>query len=123
MQDIPSKTGCALVLRRVTRRLEVLVAAIARRDAISENPISDDDMPAELVPLVGAVNELVERLQRALAAQKRFVSDAAHQLRTPLAAVKLQLDNLHNVSTEPADTARLDDLVRGVDRATRADPA
>lgn len=107
-----------LVLRRVTRRLEVLVAAIARRDATSENPISDDDMPSELVPLVGAVNELVERLQRALAAQKRFVSDAAHQLRTPLAAVKLQLDNLHNVSTEPADTARLDDLVRGVDRAT-----
>ena len=106
-----------LVLRRVTRRLESLVAAIARRDANSDTPISDDDMPTELVPLVGAVNELVDRLQQAIASQKRFVSDAAHQLRTPLAAVKLQLENLRGVIAAPEDTKRLDPLVRGVDRA------
>ncbi|NKB48822.1 MAG: HAMP domain-containing protein [Alphaproteobacteria bacterium] len=106
-----------LVLRRVTRRLESLVTAIAHRHINSDTPISDSDMPAELVPLVGAVNDLVDRLQRALAAQKRFVSDAAHQLRTPLAAVKLQLGNLHHAAPGETDTKRLDDLARGVDRA------
>jgi signal transduction histidine kinase len=106
-----------LVLRRVTRRLEALVTEIAQRDTTSDTPISGDDMPAELVPLVGAVNDLVDRLQRALAAQKRFVSDAAHQLRTPLAAVKLQLANLHHTAADDAETARLDALASGVDRA------
>jgi two-component system OmpR family sensor kinase len=52
------------------------------------------DIPTEIVPLIAAINQLVERYRQALETQRRFVADAAHELRTPLAALQIQTDNL-----------------------------
>ncbi len=68
-------------------RLEV---ATRRRDDLSQ--LDGNRAPAEVRPLIDAVNDLLERLKQVMAAQKRFVADAAHQLRTPLAGLKTQVE-------------------------------
>ncbi|TAG50007.1 MAG: sensor histidine kinase [Betaproteobacteria bacterium] len=71
----------------------------------------------ELLPVVEALNELMERLRRVLDNQQRFVRDASHQLRTPLAVLKVQVQNAREGHGSPA--AALAELDQSVDRATR----
>ena len=75
-------------------------------------------MPEELQPLVASLNGLLARLSDALAAQRRFTADAAHELRTPLAALKLQLDLARRDGNASNGAAALDDLEAGVARAS-----
>jgi two-component system OmpR family sensor kinase len=82
------------VIGRSLKRLERLAGEIAERGVGSRGPLSIAGVPIEVLPLVKAMNILIGRLQQALGQQKRFVSDAAHELRTPLAALQIQLDNL-----------------------------
>ena len=56
------------------------------------SPIDDAIAPLEVAPLVGAVNDLLLRLNRSIETQKRFLADAAHQLKTPLAGLRMQAD-------------------------------
>ena len=72
------------------RPLHRLAAAIQRRHPTALEPVGSDRLPAELIPLVHALNDLLARLGQALDNQRRFVADAAHELRTPLTAVRLQ---------------------------------
>ncbi len=74
---------------RGLRPLTTLAAAIEARDQSNLTPVPELDLPYEARVLVSRINELLARLERALAAQRRFVADAAHQLRTPLAALLL----------------------------------
>lgn len=71
------------------RRLERAVASRTDRD---RSPMAVEGVPGELQPLLQSINELLERLDLALTLQSRFVSDAAHQLKTPMAALKTQLE-------------------------------
>jgi two-component system OmpR family sensor kinase len=80
-------------------------------------PIAERGVPEELQPLVVSLNGLLARLSEALAAQRRFTADAAHELRTPLAALKLQLDLARRGGTSNGAGA-LDDLDAGVARAS-----
>jgi two-component system sensor histidine kinase TctE len=64
--------------------------AMRRRDDLSR--LDETKAPAEVRPLIDAVNDLLERLKQAMRAQKRFIADAAHQLRTPLAGLKTQVE-------------------------------
>ncbi|MEO7742581.1 MAG: sensor histidine kinase N-terminal domain-containing protein [Usitatibacter sp.] len=70
-------------------RLRLAVAARSHRDW---SPIVADDVPAEVRPLLDSINDLVGRLDRALTLQNRFISDAAHQLKTPVTVLKAQLE-------------------------------
>ncbi|HKK01698.1 MAG TPA: ATP-binding protein [Desulfuromonadales bacterium] len=70
--------------------LRQVAAAVGERTPSALAPLPAQDLPPELRPLVEALNELLGRLDAALAAQRRFVADAAHELRTPLTAVQLQ---------------------------------
>jgi two-component system sensor histidine kinase TctE len=72
------------------RPLERLQSAIRDRSHRDLRPLNERDSPEEVRPLIRAINDLLERLGRALAVQQRFVGDAAHQLRTPLAGLKTQ---------------------------------
>ena len=65
-----------------------------------------------------SLNALLARLDSALGAQRRFTADAAHELRTPLAALKLQLDLARRANDQPARAAAYDDLNAGVERAS-----
>ena len=81
-------------LNRALRPLSALSDELAARSVSATKPIVLDSVPAEVAPLVASMNGLIDRLQAAVEAQKRFVADAAHELRTPLAAMQIEVDNL-----------------------------
>ncbi len=72
--------------------LEDLRAELAARSPRDLGPVAEDRAPVEVRPLVQALNDLLRRLAESIDAQQRFVADAAHQLRTPLAALQAQVD-------------------------------
>jgi two-component system OmpR family sensor kinase len=83
-----------LIWRLVGQEMKVLestASAVARRTPESLEPIATRSVPAEIQPLVLALNGLLGRLGAALSRQRQFIADAAHELRTPLTALKLQL--------------------------------
>ena len=98
--------------------LDTMSRAVAKRRPDAMAPLNERDMPEELRPLAASLNDLLTRLDAALASQRRFTADAAHELRTPLAALKLQLDLARRARDVPARTAAYDDLDAGVSRAS-----
>lgn len=107
-----------LVIDRLIRRLDRLAASVAERQVTSKEPIPVDDVPRELAPFIRAINDLLFRLQASMEQQRRFVSDAAHELRTPLAALKLQVGNVRSIANTLAVKERLDEVDQGVTRAS-----
>ena len=105
-------------LRRVLGRLGTLASTIAERGADARQPIPVDQVPIEVEPLVSAMNQLISRLQKSIELQKQFVSDAAHELRTPLAALRLQIDNLMLERDDAVTDAALPELASGVGRTS-----
>jgi two-component system OmpR family sensor kinase len=83
------------------------------------NPLSLDRVPKEITPFVRAINRLLSRTQDTIDRQRRFIADASHELRTPVAALSLLSENLHNAEQEPERTKRLDLLQQGLDRLNR----
>jgi signal transduction histidine kinase len=109
-----------LIWLSVTRGLAPLKqvrAEIGRRDAGSLEPLDSSRLPDEVAPLVDTLNDLLVRLAEALAAQGRFVADAAHELRTPLTAVRLQAQLTRQSRSEEEREASISHLIAGVDRA------
>jgi two-component system sensor histidine kinase TctE len=105
-----------VVVQRATRPVRELSAQIVARPAGDLTPIATDTAPRELLPLIEATNQVMARLARLVAHQKRFVRDASHQLRTPLAVLKTQVQSARRGDVEP-DTA-LGEIGHTVDRAT-----
>ena len=99
--------------------LQRLALEVRRRDSDSLQALSADDLPDEVLPLVQSLNALLDRLGAALAAQRHFVGDAAHELRSPLTALKLQVQVLRRAPDDLARDAAAQALNAGVDRATR----
>jgi two-component system OmpR family sensor kinase len=97
--------------------LTAITAALGTREAGSLQPMPETGLPAEVQPLVRALNDLLRRLAAALESQRRFVADAAHGLRTPLTAVQLQLENLDRARTPEDRAAAIEQLKAGVPRA------
>lgn len=92
---------------------------LAQRQADDLSPVNDAQLPDEVQPLVSELNLLFERVQRAFDAQQHFVADAAHELRSPLAALRLQLQGLQRAGDDTARAAAVERLSAGIDRATR----
>ncbi len=110
-----------LVWRIVGRALEPLdrlARSVGSRSSTALDPIAVDGAPEEALPLVRSLNDLLARLGAALAAQRAFVADAAHELRTPLAALRLQAQLVQRAREPSEQAAALDDLLAGLDRAT-----
>jgi len=99
--------------------LETMSRAVAKRQPDAMAPLAERGLPQELRPLAASVNALLARLGDALNAQRRFTADAAHELRTPLAALKLQVELVERASDDTARAAALAELEAGVDRASR----
>jgi two-component system sensor histidine kinase TctE len=81
-----------LALARGIKPLNQLEGRIRARKPDDLSALDDSAVPQEVAPLVGAVNDLLERLKDSIATQKRFLADAAHQLKTPLAGLRMQAD-------------------------------
>lgn len=99
--------------------LERLRGAIAGRGAANLAPVSIERSTVELQPMIDELNRLLARLQDSFARERRFTADAAHELRTPLAALRIQAENALAAGDEPARRQALGNLLHGVDRATR----
>ena len=99
-------------LQRVTRALDT-------RHPEALDPLPDNRLPQEVAPVVRALNALLKRLATALDNQKAFVADAAHELRTPLAAVQIQAQLVARAKDDASRKEALDDLQAGITRATR----
>ncbi|SDV51620.1 ATP-binding protein [Chitinasiproducens palmae] len=111
-----------LIWRVVGRELGPLGALARALDARAPGslaPLAPRRRVQELAPLVDALNGLLERLNAALDRQKGFVAAAAHELRTPLAAVRIQAQLLERASDDDERRTALADLRGGIARATR----
>lgn len=98
-----------LVWFSVTNGLQPLSrmrANLNARDGADLDPVSDDGVPYELMPVVSAFNDLLGRVQAGATAQHQFLADVAHQLRTPLAGMKLQLEWLVQRHAGDSETVR-----------------
>ena len=85
---------------------------------LTEKDIPDASLPDEIRPLVAALNDLMRRMEEVLKTEKMFTDHAAHELRTPLAAIKVQAQVALRTAEGPQRQRMLEDLVSGVDRAS-----
>ena len=90
---------------------------VAQRAASDLSPLSATGMPEEVQPLVGELNALFGRVRETFEAQQHFVADAAHELRSPLTALKLQLQAATRAQDEAARQAAVQQLGAGIERA------
>jgi two-component system OmpR family sensor kinase len=100
------------------RPLYRIAADIQRRHPGALEPVPTDNLPAEITPLVRALNELLARLAQTIDHQRQFIADAAHELRTPLTAVRLQAELARQATDTAARAETLHDLGAGLERAT-----
>jgi len=128
----------ALVIRRALQPIRAITAEMVARRPDDLRPLASDDLPTELLPMMSAGNALLQRIAELRQRERRFTDCAAHELRTPIAALRLQWDALRaRTSVSPADlqalgegiarvsrlTAQLLDLTRAEDRLDLAAPA
>ena len=106
-------------VRRGLAPLARVADAVGRRSPSQLAPLNARGWPSEVEPLVDALNALLARLGHALDAQRAFVADAAHELRTPLAALALQAQVVEREATPEARQRALSELRGGLTRATR----
>ena len=107
----------AWIVRNGLSPLRFVTSEVQRRDAGSLAPLSVARLPLEIEPLVAELNRLLSRLNAAFAAQRDFVADAAHELRSPLTSLRLQLQLLDRAPDERDRREARDMLGAAVERA------
>jgi two-component system sensor histidine kinase QseC len=108
-----------LATRRGLRPLNAVAGQIAAREPERLTPLAPPDAPEEIRPLVEAINGLFARVGTALESERRFTADAAHELRTPLAALDAQAQVALRSQDEEERRHAIEQLRIGVGRATR----
>jgi two-component system, OmpR family, sensor kinase len=108
-----------ITVRKGMSPLDTLAGDLKRRDHTSLMPFSNVGLPAELQPMVGELNNLLNRLSRALEAQRAFTADAAHELRTPLTALNLQMQLAERAPNSEEKLKAFDMMRSGLARCSR----
>jgi two-component system OmpR family sensor kinase len=105
-----------LVVRYMLRPVKSLSKELDARQDNDLSPLKDQHVPMEIRPFTASINSLLQRVQRSVDMQKRFVADAAHELRSPLTALSLQVGNIRKIALPEAAQERMSDLQRGLQR-------
>lgn len=114
--------GWIVVVRAIIQQINPLVRmadALNQQTHHSLEPVDESQVPAEIRPLTSALNGLLERLKTALESQRTFIADAAHQLRTPLTAVKLHAEQAATARDPKAIQTAVHEVRAAADRAVR----
>lgn len=106
----------ANLVRKIFKPVADLSIEIDRRGEQELHPIAAEPLPAEIRPFVGAINRLLGRVEQSMDAQRRFVADAAHELRSPLTALSLQAERLADTEMSATAHERLNTLRQGIER-------
>ena len=106
---------------RIVRREFTPIARLSRsldaQAADRPSPIDKEGLPNEITPFVQAINRLLARVNHLMSQQRRFIADAAHELRSPLTALSVQAQNLHQANSLEAMHERVAPLQAGIERA------
>lgn len=105
-------------VRRGTQPLQTLAQTLYHREPHSITPLSNI-VPTEILPIINALNDLFQRIEQSRARELRFTADAAHELRSPLAALKVQTEVLALTSLNDAQQQRVRSIEHSIDRTTR----
>lgn len=105
------------LMRKMFRPIATLSADIDQRDEQALHPIDESHVPSEIRPFVVASNRLLGRVAQSVDNQRRFVADAAHELRSPMTALSLQAERLAATEMPAAARERLLPLSRGIERS------
>ena len=106
----------AIVVWQSLRPIVQLAGQLDARRASDLGRLSQEGAPRELHPFIASINRLLERIDTMMEQQRRFVSDAAHELRTPITAISLQAENLSQVKLPPDSRDRVVALKNGARR-------
>ncbi|TDV39672.1 two-component system OmpR family sensor kinase [Paraburkholderia caballeronis] len=106
----------AATVRMSLRPLDRIGRRAARIDLHNLQPLKVDKAPEELRPFLDSINRMIERLSALVHSERKFIADAAHELRSPISAMQLQIDNLRAAPPDQYDE-RLEELRRGIGRA------
>jgi two-component system OmpR family sensor kinase len=112
-------TLIAWALRRGLAPLQDASRSVSDRDVSRLDPLPVAGVPGELLPLIQQINALLERLDTSLDAQRRFLADAAHELRSPVSALALQAQLAQRAQTPQARAEALEELRQGTERTRR----
>ena len=104
------------LVRKMFRPIAALSREIDQRAEQSLHAVEEDHLPVEVRPFVVAINRLLNRVAQSMGAQRRFVADAAHELRSPLTAMSLQAERLAEAEMSDQARERLTVLQRGIER-------
>lgn len=107
------------LVRKMLRPIAELAAEIDQRAEHEMHPVQDVRLPVEIRPFVLAINRLLGRVSESLQTQRRFVADAAHELRSPLTAMSLQAERLADADMSELARQRLAALRQGIDRGRK----
>jgi len=108
-----------LTIDRAVKPLDRLGREVERRKADNLRVLAVEGAPREVMPLVRSLNALFDRVGRLIQNERRFTSDAAHELRTPLAALKTQAQVAKGATDDAVRQRALDHVIEGCDRAAR----
>lgn len=104
------------IVRRAFKPVAQLAHALDRSDERNLAPLPATDIPTEILPFVDSINGLFQRLSRSIDQQNRFIADAAHELRSPITALSVQVDNLQKLTMPTNAQERLSALQTGLQR-------
>ncbi|MBU0785122.1 MAG: two-component sensor histidine kinase [Gammaproteobacteria bacterium] len=107
------------LVQKIFRPIGVLAREIDSRGDLELHAVPEKGLPQEIQPFVHAINRLFERVAQSVQAQQRFLADAAHELRSPIAALSLQAERLEACELNPEARERIIRLQKGIDRSRR----
>ncbi|WP_095128449.1 ATP-binding protein [Pseudomonas sp. Irchel s3h14] len=96
-----------------------MAATLRARHPGSLDPLQLTPLPTELEPMQAALNRMLAQIQEVMGRERRFIADAAHEMRTPLAVLRVHAQNLMDAGSEDDRRASLEHLIAGVDRTSR----